>query len=168
MNTTASPVVRLSSLALTCETHGDAFAARLAQVAAPRGAKRLGARYVELPPGKKAWPFHAHHANDELFVILSGSGRVRFGAGTYEVAAGDVVVCPAGGAETAHQLTAGGDAPLTYLAVSTMHDPDVLEYPDSGKVAAFAGAAPGGDKGARRVALVVRADSAVDYWDGEI
>lgn len=161
------PVVRLEDLELTPATHGAGFEARMAQLAAPLGARRLGARYIEVPPGKKAWPFHCHHANDELFVILGGTGTLRHGAESYEVSAGDVVVCPCGGAETAHQLIAGGTEPLRYLAISSMHDPDVMEYPDSGKVTVFAGAPPGGDKAVRRLDLTVRTASRVDYWDGE-
>lgn len=162
-----SPVVSLKDLPLVTQSHGESYEARFAAVAGPLGARRLGARLVEVPAGKKAWPYHCHHANDEMFVILSGNGELRFGAETYAVAAGDVVVCPAGGPETAHQLTASGPDPLRYLAVSTMNDPDVMEYPDSGKVTVFAGAPPGGDKARRRVALTVRSEDAVDYWDGE-
>ncbi|MGE4372459.1 MAG: cupin domain-containing protein [Xanthobacter sp.] len=162
-----SPVVRLADLALAGHSHGERFAAHMASISGPSGAGRLGARYVEVPPGKRAWPFHAHHANDEMFVILGGCGRLRFGAEEYHVAAGDVVMCPAGGAETAHQLCAGGEEPLRYLAISSMHEPDVLEYPDSGKVAVFAGSAPGGDKAARQMEATFRARDKVDYWDRE-
>ncbi|MEW5420669.1 cupin domain-containing protein [Amorphus sp. 3PC139-8] len=161
------PVIKLEELSLQAQTHGESFLARTASVAAPLGATHLGARYVEIPPGKKAWPYHSHHANDELFVILEGRGRLRHGGHDYAIASGDVVVCPAGGAESAHQLTAEGDQPLKYLAVSSMREPDVLEYPDSGKMAVFAGSAPGGDKAARRVDLVVRPADRVDYWEGE-
>lgn len=162
-----SPVVRLDELTLVAQTHGDRFAASMAAIAAPLGATHLGARLVEVPPGKSAWPFHSHHGNDEMFVVLSGMGELRFGAERYEVAAGAVVVCPAGGAETAHQMIATGSEPLRYVAVSTMREPDVMEYPDSGKIAVFAGAAPGGDKALRRVAASFRAQDAVDYWSGE-
>lgn len=162
-----NPVVRLSDLALSRQAQGTTFDCMMAAIAAPRGARRLGARLVEVPANKRAWPFHCHHANDELFVILAGDGVVRFGARDWPVRAGDVVVCPAGGPETAHQLIAGAGGPLRYIAVSTMHEPDVMEYPDSGKVAVFAGAAPGGDKRARRFAASYRLASAVDYWDGE-
>jgi len=55
---------------------------------------------------------------------------------------------------------------LRYLAMSTMRDPEVLVYPDSDKVGAMAGAAPGGD-GERDVDAYFRRDDAVDYWDGE-
>ena len=161
------PVIRLQELSLRTHSHGERFEAGTAPIAAPLGAKRLGARYVEVPPGKRAWPCHCHHANDELFVILGGRGVLRHGERRYAVSSGDVVVCPAGGAQTAHQLIAEGDEPLRYLAVSSMHEPDILEYPDSGKVALFAGAAPGGDKAARRLELSVSRKDAVDYWEGE-
>ncbi len=164
---TDRPIVKLSDLDLMPQTHGTTFAAHFAPVAAPLGAKRLGSRYVEIPAGKKGWPFHCHHANDELFVILKGRGTLRFGKDAHEIEAGDVVVCPAGGPETAHQLIASDDAPLAYLAVSTMNEPDVMEYPDSGKLTVFAGAAPGGDKATRRIAINIRADAGIDYWEGE-
>ncbi len=163
----SGPVVTLADLTLRTQAHGENFEARMAAVAAPAGARRLGARLVEVPAGKKGWPYHCHHANDELFVILSGHGELRFGGAVHAFSAGDVLVCPAGGPETAHQILASGSEPVRYLAVSTMNDPDVMEYPDSGKLAIFAGAPPGGDKHARRVALNVRAADAVNYWDGE-
>ena len=56
---------------------------------------------------------------------------------------------------------------LRYLAISTMREPDVMEYPDSGKITVFAGAAPGGDKAARRIAASFLQEDAVDYWEGE-
>ncbi|MGR3481176.1 cupin domain-containing protein [Salipiger marinus] len=164
---TQSPVIRLTDLTLSPQHHGTRFEAAMAAIAAPLGATHLGARLIEVPPGKAAWPFHSHHANDEMFVILSGTGTLRFGPETHAVAAGMVAVCPAGGAETAHQLTATGDQPLRYLAISTMREPDVMEYPDSGKITVFAGAAPGGDKAQRRVAASFRQGDAVDYWSGE-
>lgn len=161
------PVVRLDDLNLTEQVHGRYFSAAMGAIAAPLGATHLGARLVEVPPGKAAWPFHSHHANDEMFVFLGGTGELRFGEERYPVASGMVAVCPAGGAETAHQLIATGDEPLRYIAVSSMREPDVMEYPDSGKVTVFAGAAPGGNKALRRVAASFRTADAVDYWDGE-
>ena len=161
------PVVTLATLPMETQAHGESFEARKAAVAAPLGATRLGARYVEIPPGKKGWPYHCHLTNDEMFVILSGSGILRYGEEEFPLAAGDVAVCPAGGTETAHQLIAGPDEALRYLAVSSMHDPDIVEYPDSGKMAVYAGAAPGGEARARRPALTCQRPAAAGYWDGE-
>jgi uncharacterized cupin superfamily protein len=162
-----NPVIHLDTLELCPQTHGEHFAAAFAAIAAPHGATRLGARLVEVPAGKKAWPFHCHHANDEMFVILSGHGTVRFGDNIYAVKTGDVVMCPAGGPETAHQLQASPDTALRYIAISSMNEPDILQYPDSGKVALFAGAAPGGEKAKRRLSLNFATRDAVNYWDGE-
>jgi hypothetical protein len=83
----------------------------------------------------------------------------------YPVRPGDVALCPAGGAETAHQLinTSASDE-LRYLAISTMNEPDVAEYPDSNKFAVLSGSAPGGDKSKRRLSFVGRSSGNVDYY----
>lgn len=161
------PIVTLADLPLTDHGNGARYQARAAQVAGRLGLKGLGARLVELPPGKRAWPRHHHYANEELVVILEGQGLWRFGAESRPVRAGDVLGAPAGGPETAHQLENDSDAPLRYLVVSTMHAPDVMGYPDSGKVAIFAGAPPGGDKAARTLEYVGRLGPTAGYWEGE-
>lgn len=164
-----SPVIPLDQLVLDRYTHGPHFEAAQVAFAATAGATHLGARLIEVPPGKRAWPHHAHHANDELFVILAGSGELRWGEDRYPVTSGDVVVCPAGGEENAHQLSAATDSPvpLRYLAVSSMREPDVIEYPDSGKLGIFSGSAPGGDADRRRLTAYVRRSDTLDYWEGE-
>jgi uncharacterized cupin superfamily protein len=117
-----------------------------------------------VPPGKKAWPYHLHHANEELFVILDGSGTLRHDDERYPIKAGDVISTGTGKG-TAHQIVNTSDAELRYLAISTMIHPDIAEYPDSGKRAMVAGSPPG----RRPYALfeVVPEDSGVDYWEGE-
>ncbi|MBA15385.1 MAG: cupin [Sphingomonas sp.] len=161
------PVLHLDALDLQEHVHGDRYQARMASFAAPLGATMLGGRLVVVPPGKRAWPFHGHHANEELFVILSGSGRLRYADGDHPLQAGDVALCPALGAASAHQIVNDGDVDLRYLAISTMNEPDVVDYPDSGKFAVMAGTAPGGDKASRSVDHVGRYADAVGYWDDE-
>ena len=119
-----------------------------------------------MEPGKRAFPAHNHLGNDELFVILAGEGTYRFGAAEYEVGPGDCCAAPRGGPESAHQLINTGSSPLEYLAISTQNDPDVVEYPDSGKFAAIA-VAPGSDFMNAHLKFVGRRESAVDYYDGE-
>ncbi|MBL8659685.1 MAG: cupin domain-containing protein [Rhodospirillales bacterium] len=136
-------------------------------MAAPAGASHIGARLCVVPPGKSAWPYHCHHANDELFVILEGQGELRLGTAVYAFRRNDVLVCPAGGRETAHRIRNTGAETLRYLAVSSMREPDIMEYPDSRKWGAFAGAAPGGKAAERTFSAFVREDARVDYWDGE-
>lgn len=52
------------------------------------------------------------------------------------------------------------------LLVSTALQPEVAEFPDSGKVLVAGGAAPEPGREAP-LELVLRKDSAIDYWEGE-
>ena len=76
--------------------------------------------------------------------------------------AGDVIGCPAGGPGTAHQLVNTGDEPLRYLAIDSQIDPEICEYPDSGKYNAYVG----GD-GGPKFRAIQRSANTLDYWDGE-
>lgn len=135
---------------------------RLANVA---GGQELGCSLYELPPGKRSWPYHYHSANEEALYVLAGTGSLRLPDETVPIEAGDYVAFPAD-SRGAHRVHNDADEPLRYLMISTMVDPDVTVYPDSGKIGALAGAPPGGS-GERPVGGFFRLDDAVDYWDGE-
>ena len=133
------------------------FDVRVGQIARQIGAKKLGYNLTAVPPGKRAYPFHNHRLNEEMFYVLEGSGEVRIGAETFPVRAGDFIACPPGGPELAHQIVNTGSGELRYLAVSTMQYPEVCEYPDSGKIGVLADS----------IRYVNRLDSQVGYWEGE-
>jgi uncharacterized cupin superfamily protein len=127
------------------------------------GARQLGCNLTVVPPGKAAFPAHNHHGMEEMFLILEGEGELRVGAQRWPVRAGDVIACPTGGPETAHQLrNTSTDRLLKYFAVSTLVYPDLVEYPDSGKIGAVMYSPDG-----REVRLRNRAEDNLDYWDGE-
>lgn len=109
---------------------------RTAAIAAPAGAERLGATLYEIDPGQNGSPFHLHHGNEEMIIVLAGSPTLRTLEGRRSLRAGDVVACPAGRAG-AHQLRNETDEPVRALVVSTMAYPDVVEMPDSDKVLAI-------------------------------
>ncbi len=158
------PIVNLDDVSMESQGHGESFLASIGVVGDRIGMEKLGCRLVVLAPGKRAWPYHLHHANEELFVILDGAGTLRYDGARYPLRAGDMVAAPPGPG-TAHQIVNTSEGELRYLAISTMEEPDVAEYPDSGKIAAIAGAPPG-----RRpypVFYVAPQGAAVDYWDGE-
>jgi uncharacterized cupin superfamily protein len=114
-----------------------------------------------VPPGKRACPYHLHHAQEEMFVILEGSGTLRVADEMLPVKAGDVIVIPPG-REYPHQLINTSSQPMKYLAIGTTDEPEICEYPDSGKYLAEVGVATEHPFGA-----IGRAGSSIDYWDGE-
>lgn len=119
-------------------------------------ARKLGAGYDVLAPGKRGCPYHYHLAQEELFVILEGEGTLRVAGQMLPVRAGDVVFIPPG-PEYPHQFVNTSDAPLRYLSISTRERPELCVYPDSGKAMAYAGGH----------VLLQRPDANLDYWDGE-
>jgi uncharacterized cupin superfamily protein len=153
---------------VTIEPEGgsDKFRSVMKRLGPVIGAKQLGCSYMEVPPGKRAFPFHNHHANEEMFIVLDGSGEIRIGDATHPICAGDVIACPAGGPETAHQIVNSGGETLRYYSISTMRTPEVAEYPDSGKFAAIS-YDPDGDRKSPALRFDGRLESAVDYWEGE-
>ena len=153
------------------ETDREETSFRRKKLAAAAGADDLGASLYELPPGGSSWPYHHHAANAEAIYVLDGTGTLRTPDGDERVEPGDFCAFPASpaGAHRLHNDTDGdddGDGPLRYLAVSTMQDPDVTVYPDSGKIGVYAGSPPGGE-GDRDVSGYYRRDDDVDYWTGE-
>jgi uncharacterized cupin superfamily protein len=140
----------------------DKFHVERAMLGDKLGLSKLGVNVTQVAPGRTAYPFHSHRANDELFYILAGEGTLRLGSQQLPVKAGDLIGCPVGGPDSAHQLINSGRVPLKYLAISTQLDPDVCEYPDSGKVGVYAG-----DDPKTGLMHLTRYADAKDYWDGE-
>lgn len=161
------PIINIDAVELSDRAHGETFAARVARMGPQIGAKGLGCTLTVVAPGKRAFPFHVHHVNEEMFFILSGTGTLRYGADRYPVRAGDLIASPPGGPEVAHQLINDGSEELRYLGFSTLSDPEVVEYPDSQKFAVISGRPPGGDFRNARVAYIGRKENSLDYWDGE-
>ena len=166
MTAKRAPILNLDAVPLDDWCHGDRFAARLGQIGPKIGARKLGCRLIVLPPGKAVWPLHAHYVNEEMFIVLDGTGCLRLGDDRHPIRAGDVIAMPPE-PEMPHQIVNDGNSDLRYLAISTMEEPDIVACPDSGKIGIMAGSPPGGNKEDRTLTLYVRRDSAVDYWDGE-
>ena len=162
MSVIASRVVNIDELTLEPFKTGEKFACDAVRIGPIIGAKDLGYSYDVVQPGKTSCPFHSHRAEEEMFFIVKGAGRLRYGSESRPIRAGDFICCPTGGAETAHQIINDSDAELAYISVSTMMPAEVCEYPDSNKVGSFGGS------GAARLRHMTMADQGVDYWQGEI
>ena len=134
-----------------------AFAFRRKRLGAAVGSKGLGVSWFELQPGKKAFPLHFHLANDEAVFVLEGEGVLRLGEEEQPLRAGEFVAFAPG--PPGHQIINRSQAPLRYLAISTMREPEVAVYPDSKKVGVIA-------RG-QGFSSVHRQGDAVDYYEGE-
>jgi uncharacterized cupin superfamily protein len=158
MSVIHSKVVNIDELKLEHFSNGERFECRGVRIGPLLGAKDLGYSYDVVPPGKRSCPFHSHRGEEEMFFIVRGEGMLRYGDETRNIRAGDVICCPTGGPETAHQIVNDSGSELAYLSVSTMMPAEVCEYPDSKKIGAFGG-------GLRHM---TRVNDDLDYWTEEV
>ena len=126
---------------------------------------KLGISLYKLEPGKRAFPFHAHFANDEAILITKGTGTLRYGEEEVPLKEGDYVHLPAA-SDLAHQMINTGDSDLEYFCLSSMILPEVVTYPDSNKIATATYATGEDGKTHGRKFSVMHYDT-VGYWDGE-
>ncbi len=73
------------------ETLGQARFARQ-----PLGAERIGLAHYRVNPGRRAGFGHRHEQSEEIYVMLSGSGRFRVQDDVFDVGPRDVVYCAPG------------------------------------------------------------------------
>jgi uncharacterized cupin superfamily protein len=123
------------------------------------GGERLSCGLWELAPGKKSFPLHAHLVTDEAMFVVSGAGKVRTLEGLTAIGPGDFVAFPAGG--PAHQIINDGTEPMVFVAISASIGVDVVEYPDSDKVASAIGRAPATKR------FMFKKGAQVDYFEGD-
>ena len=109
---------------------------------------------ARVPPGASYCPYHAESAQWELYLVVSGRGKVRDAAGETEVGAGDAFLFKPG---EAHQLSCAGEEDFVYYVVADNPIGDSCYYPDSGKWAAR----KEGDEN------VVLKGEETHYYDGE-
>lgn len=93
----------------------------------------------------------------------NGAASARWSGSMAWVRSGDIVAAPAG--TQAHQLINTGSNDLRYLGISTMGGVDVVDYPDSKKIAVAAGVKNADFKTATYVGLGRMVPA--DYYDGE-
>jgi uncharacterized cupin superfamily protein len=161
-------IVNLDELELRTWRNGKRFEGQMGEIGLRLGTRQLGCNLTVVPAGKRAFPMHNHHVNEELFLILEGEGEIRFGDERFDLRAGDVVSCLTGGPETAHQIiNTMPEGDLKYFAVSTDRYPDVVEYPDSEKTLVHHEwqSADGKTSVLRRI--MSRDEGHTDYWQGE-
>jgi uncharacterized cupin superfamily protein len=161
------PIVNIADVPLRDGGNGKNFSAKLGRIGALVGAQKLGCMLHIVAAGEKAFPRHAHHVNEEMFFVVSGEGTYRVGEESYPIRAGDIISARPGDASTAHQIVNSSAAELRYLAFSTRHDPDLVEYPDSNKFAVASMVPPGGGMLGAKLLYIGRREGSLGYFDGE-
>ena len=113
---------------------------------------------VRIPKGKSLCPYHSHSSESELYLVVSGKGRIRDKDGSTIVSAGDAFFFQPG---EAHQLSNAGEEDFVYyvIADNPRSGPggDSCYYPDSGKWAV----------NKEGLEDVIVKGTETDYFDGE-
>jgi uncharacterized cupin superfamily protein len=122
------------------------------------GATQLGGSVYEVPPGQSICPYHYEYPEEEWLLVLTGRVDVRTPEGEEELGPMEVVCFPFG-PSGAHKVTNRGEVSARVVMLSTKAEVNVCIYPDSDKVLA--------NTGNPEDRLMVRRESAVDYYDGE-
>lgn len=100
------PVINRDEVSERDVAEGDiAFHRR--SLGAAAGCERIGASLYAVPPGARQMPVHVHGDEEEIFLVLGGSGLGYEKGDGYPVAAGDVIVHPPN--RRAHTFLAGDD-----------------------------------------------------------
>jgi uncharacterized cupin superfamily protein len=139
----------------------EGFRARRARIGYQLASELLGASLWEVPPGEAAYPYHFHHADEELAFVLRGRPTLRTPEGERRLDEGDALRFPLG-EEGAHQLINRSDEAVVFLSVSSHGRPDVVVYPDSDRIGVGERLPRGGG-----LRAFFRRGDAVGYWDGE-
>jgi uncharacterized cupin superfamily protein len=132
-------------------------------LAGEAGAQLSGLHHRTLQPGKASVPAHCHSAEEEFFVMLTGSAVLELIPGPrlsmegaeserHELRPGHVVARPPG-SRISHHIV-GGDDGGTMLVYGTKDPNDIAYYPHSNKI------------NFRGVGLIARLE-ALEYSDGE-
>ncbi|MCA1696382.1 MAG: cupin domain-containing protein [Actinobacteria bacterium] len=98
-----------------------------------RSGSGLGGSIWEFQPGEPEFVYHFHHGSDELLVVLRGEPRLRLRDAERTLHEGEVVPLPRG-PEGGRSISNPSDSVVRILMLSSNADPDVSEYPETGKL----------------------------------
>jgi uncharacterized cupin superfamily protein len=136
----------------------EGFRAGMARLGKLLGAEESGISVYEIPPGQSICPYHYEVGEEEWLLVLEGTPTLRHPEGSELLDPWDVVCFPRG-PEGAHGVGNESERRVRVLMFSTVVIPTATVYPDSDKVGIWTGNSNDD--------VIVRKDSAVDYYDGE-
>ena len=83
-------IVNVFTLACDTELQHEGFRIQQAALSNRIGAELLSGNVYDVAPGKKLWPYHLHHANEEWLLVLRGRPTLRTPEAERELLEGDV------------------------------------------------------------------------------
>ena len=147
-------IINLETLVYKTQPTAENYAGETAALASKMGAKKLGFHAEILLPKQFSCPYHFHHSEEELFLVLDGKAMLRQADNFREVKKGDLIFFT-NSKEGAHQFYNHTDQQFRFLALSTHDDFEVCEYPDSKKI------------NVTKVQKVFQGGTEVEYFRGE-
>jgi uncharacterized cupin superfamily protein len=130
------------------------FTGGMAEVGRLLGAEKLGYAVGRMRRGEHYCPYHWHTAEEELFVVLSGTPTLRTPGGTFALRSGDLVAFPTN-ERGAHRIWNDAEADALVLMIANTDEADVCSYPDSRKLLV------------EKTGTLVRSAPQLEYFEGE-
>lgn len=93
MNLIDGKIVNIDGLRLEHFSKGEEYECNAVRIGPLLGARDLGYSYGVVPPGKRSCPFHCHRGEEEMFFIVRGTGRLRFGSESRDGGSFDRPLC---------------------------------------------------------------------------
>ena len=147
-------IINLDTLTFKTEATAPNYAGETAALGSKMGAKKLGFHAEILLPKQFSCPYHFHHSEEELFLVLEGKAMLRQANKFREVKKGELIFFT-NSPEGAHQFYNHTDQPFKFLALSSCDDFEVCEYPDSKKI------------NVSKLKKVFQGGAEVEYFKGE-
>lgn len=93
------------------------------------------AAFIEVPVGKYAYGYHFHDQSEEIFYVVSGTGKLRCIYGEKDVKSGDMLCFPTG-EKGAHVLSNTSETePLVFIDFDVKSNKtDIVTFPDMEKM----------------------------------
>ena len=126
-------IVNIADLPWRSASRSERITVEFKDPARHLGSTVSGFRIERLAPGKQASPLHRHHLQEEMFLILGGTGVLRHAEREVAVKPGDFIVY-APGEPAPHTFVNSGSEPLEFVATGNRVPYEVCEYTEDGTV----------------------------------